>query len=621
MLVRSTGGAGGYSWSVVSGTLPAGLTLAAGGSISGIPSAAGAFTFTVQAKDAAGATATRALGITINPPALAITTSSLPSGTVGTAYSQTLAATGGTGGYSWSVVSGTLPAGLTLAAGGSISGIPSAAGAFTFTVQAKDAAGATATRALGITINPPALAITTSSLPSGTVGTAYSQTLAATGGTGGYSWSVVSGTLPAGLTLAAGGSISGIPSAAGAFTFTVQAKDAAGATATRALGITINPPALAITTSSLPSGTVGTAFSQTLAATGGAGGYSWSVVSGTLPAGLTLATGGSISGIPSAAGAFTFTVQAKDAAGATATRALGITINPPALAITTSSLPSGTVGTAYSQTLAATGGTGGYSWSVVSGTLPAGLTLAAGGSISGIPSAAGAFTFTVQAKDAAGATATGALGITINPPALAITTSSLPSGTVGTAYSQTLAATGGTGGDSWSVVSGTLPAGLTLAAGGAISGIPSAAGAFTFTVQAKDAAGATATRALGITINPPALAITTSSLPSGTVGTAYSQTLAATGGTGGYSWSVVSGTLPAGLTLAAGGSISGIPSAAGAFTFTVQAKDAAGATATETLGITINPPALAITTSSLPSGTVGAAYSQTLAATGGTGGY
>src|SRR5208283_4784413 len=98
---------------------------------------------------------------------------------------------------------------------------------------------ATATQALSITINA-ALTITTTSLPGGEAGVGYSQTLAASGGTTPYTWSVSAGTLPAGLSLSSAGVISGTPTTAGTSSFTVQVADSAGGKATQALSITIN---------------------------------------------------------------------------------------------------------------------------------------------------------------------------------------------------------------------------------------------------------------------------------------------------------------------------------------------------------------------------------------------
>ena len=174
---------------------------------------------------------------------LGVSTSTLPNGTVGTAYTQTLAATGGTPPYTWSVSAGTLPAGLTLnTTTGVISGTPSVASSSSFTVKVQDTLGATATQPLSIVVNPSAapLTISTTTLSSGTVGTTYSQTLAATGGTAPYTWSVSTGTLPAGLTLnTTTGVISGTPSVAGSSSFTLKVTDASSASASQSITLTV----------------------------------------------------------------------------------------------------------------------------------------------------------------------------------------------------------------------------------------------------------------------------------------------------------------------------------------------------------------------------------------------
>src|SRR5438309_602935 len=197
-----------------------------------------------------------------NPQPLEITTlSSLPPAEIGATYSSALAASGGSTPYTWTVSAGALPGGLTLSSTGQISGTPTTAGTFSFTARASDAAAQTATAVLQITIAPAPLVITTvSPLSSGQAGSAYSTTLAASGGSTPYTWTVSAGALPGGLTLSSAGLISGTPITAGTFSFTARVSDAAAQTTSAPPQITIAPAPLVITTvSPLPSGQAGSA--------------------------------------------------------------------------------------------------------------------------------------------------------------------------------------------------------------------------------------------------------------------------------------------------------------------------------------------------------------------------
>jgi hypothetical protein len=632
--LAATGGTPAYVWTLNTGILPTGLTLNAAGTISGSPSTAGTFNFAVKATDSTSPTpqtATQALSITIGP-ALTITTSSLPNGPATGAYSQALTATGGTGPYTWSLASGTLPPGLTLSSTGLISGTPTTAGLYNFTPQTTDSTAPTAqttTRALSITIGV-ALSITTASLPNGLATTAYSQALAATGGTPAYTWSLASGSLPPSLTLSAAGLISGTPTAAGLYNFTAGVSDGTSPTpqaATKALSITIGA-ALNITTASLPNALATATYSQALAASGGTAAYTWSLASGTLPAGLSLSAAGTISGTPLASGSSTFTIKAIDTTAPTpqiATQLLTLTTNP-ALSIVTTTLPNALAATPYSQPLVGNGGTPPYTWSVNSGSLPPGLALSSGGTISGTPTTAATYNFTIKGSDSTPSTQSSiqALSIVVGA-ALNISTSSLPNALATTAYSQPLTVTGGTTPYTWSLTSGALPPGLSLTPSGSIYGTPSVPGAYSFTVQLADnttPSPQTLIKPLSITVQPE-LTITTVSLPTGMVSSAYSQSLTATGGTPAYTWTIASGTLPPGLTLSAAGTISGTPTTAGLTSFVAKVTDTTTPsvqTATQALSINLLAN-VSITTASLPNGLATTPYSQPLAATGGTPGY
>jgi len=617
-------GAPPFNWTIIAGALPSGLALTAGtGLISGTPTPAATFNFTVQVTDASATSATRAFSLTINP-ALAITTPSpLAPGTAGTPLSRILTATGGTAPLGWSIIGGALPAGLSInSLTGLISGTPTMSGSFPFTVRVNDSVSGSANRAFTLTINPPPAITTAAALSAGTVGTAYTRPpLAATGGTPPLSWSVSVGSLPTGLTLNAGtGQISGTPLAAGTFNFTARVTDSLAAAATRDFTLTINPALLITTGSPLPGGTAGRAYSQSLAATGGTLPLSWSISSGSLPPGLTLnPASGLISGTPTTPGGFSFNARVTDSVMASATRSYTLAISAAPAITTTSPLGPGTATAPYSTTLAATGGTPPLTWSITSGSLPAGLTLTAGtGLIGGTPTTAGMSSFTAQVTDSLGASASRAFSLTINNALAITTTSPLVNGVVGSLYSQTLTASGGTLPLSWAITAGTLPAGLGLNAGaGQISGTPIGPGVFTFTARVGDSASASATRVFTLTIQT-APSILTVTLPNWTVGTLYSQGLAATGGTPPYTWSVNVSTLPPGLGLSPSGAVSGTPLIVGVFNFAVQVVDAATLASTRAFSIVISPPPSISTGAALLGGVVGAPYAQTLIVVGGT---
>ncbi|MBI5406699.1 MAG: putative Ig domain-containing protein [Nitrospirae bacterium] len=339
----------------------------------------------------------------VNKIILGITTASLSDGTVSLAYSQTLAASGGKSPLSWSITSGSLPVGLSLnGSNGTISGTPTIAATNNFTVQVTDANGATATKALSITIYT-ALSLTTTSLNNGTARAAYSQTVTAAGGKTPYSWSVTTGSLPPGVVLnTSTGVISGTPTTPGTFNFTVQVQDVNGAAATKTLSITVNQ-AVSVTTPSLPETTAGAVYSATLQAEGGATPYTWTSTSG-LPPGLSLISStGEILGIASTAGNWSFTVTVRDVYGASAAKTLAIMVHPtPAIAATSvGNLYQGSPGPGV--TFTATGGISPYTWGTTSGGLPEGLTLnTQTGAVSGTPTKPGIYSFTIRVTDALG---------------------------------------------------------------------------------------------------------------------------------------------------------------------------------------------------------------------------
>jgi large repetitive protein len=306
----------------------------------------------------------------------------------------------------------------------------------------------------------------------------------------------------------------------------------------------------------------------------------------TAPAGLT--TG------------ITVTLEAIAKANGSVTATSTITIVLP-VTYTTTSLPNGSNGVAYSQTIVTTGGVAPITYTVGTGRLPAGLKLNSTGTVIGTPSSSGTSIFTINATDFGTPPLTVAspiFTITINPPPpLSITSTSMSNGITGTAYSSAIASSGGVPPLTWSVPAGTLPPGLELnTSSGLISGTPTTAGVYKFFPTVTDSAipPQKFTSTTGVTISVITVAplqSVTPPLPPGTVAAGYTASLVATGGVAPYTWSIISGQLPSGLKLnSASGSITGIPILSTTANFTVQVEDTNSTkSAPQTLSIVVSP--------------------------------
>ena len=576
--LTASGGTAPYTFSISWGELPAGLALGTKtGTISGEPTKVGTYNFGIHVKDSSDLALGEAFAITVAAaPVVAVTITPATATVASGASTQFTALVTNTSNVAvtWSASLGTISTtGLYQA--------PTVTSNTAATVTATSVADTIKSATASVTVTPPPVSITTTSLSGATAGTAYSNTLSATGGKLPYTWTLSSGSLPTGITVQSAGSIAGTTSQTGSFTATIEVTDSSSPkltssksltlTVVAAVAITITP-----TTATVTSG-ASTQFTALVTNTSNVA-VTWSASLGTI-------SGTGLYQAPTVTANTTATVTATSVADSTKSATASVTITSPPVSITTTSLLTGTAGDAYSNNLYATGGTLPYTWTLSSGSLPTGIAVQSAGSISGTTSQSGSFNIAIEVTDSSSPkqtssqsltlTVDAAVAVTITPTMVSVASGASTQFTALVSNTSNVAVT-------WSASLGSISsAGLYQA--------PTVTSNTATTVTATSKADTTKSATAEVTVTPPPVSITTTSLSSATAGAAYSNTLSATGGTTPYAWTLASGSLPGGITVQSAGSLSGTTAQTGTFSISIEVTDSSSPklTASQSLTLTV----------------------------------
>lgn len=429
----------------------------------------------------------------------------LTTGRVDKTYSTTLSASGGTGSYSFALASGALPDGVSLnGSTGVISGTPTKEGDYDFSVTLSDTgiSGAEKTANFSIEVEP---AIPVASGSSDTVKANSDANALALNLSGAAATSLVVTTVPShGSWSSSGNRLYYTPTAgySGSDSISYYAVNANGQSGTVKVAITVSKPTLSLAVSTDKVATVGLAYSATFTASLGTADYTYEISAGALPAGLSMSSGGVLSGTPTDDGTANFTVKASDVYGAVGTAAYTLTVGRPDISLSPTTLPKVTAAGEASATFKASGGVAPYTYAVTAGALPKGLKLSSAGTVSGTATYAGKYTFSITATDSYNSKKTQSYSVTVEQATLTLDPQTLPEGTLARAYSQKLAVKGGIGPYTLTMSSGALPDGIVYdAASKTLSGTPKVFGASTLTFALADATGSKASVTVDFTVS------------------------------------------------------------------------------------------------------------------------
>jgi uncharacterized protein (TIGR03437 family) len=636
--LQASSAQGSLTYSLPSGTLPAGITMSSGGFLSGTTTQSGTFTFTARAAVSASVFSDRLFRLLIvsAPPPVTFFPTEFPSGSLGLAYQASFSAIGVLGEMQFSILSGVLPAGLRMeresGASVRILGTPTVAGRYDFSLRTIDSFGVIKDFNFTIVITGTLLKILPDTVPVVTVGIPYEVQLSGEGGSAPYRFEKAGSFIN--YQLSTTGLLGLNLNAEGTVNLSVAMVDSLGARVEKFYSIPVSVGAIRVLTQTLPEVATYTPYEAALSIVGGLPPYQCLLVSGNLPAGLSLGQGCTVRGNAQQEGNFSFVVSVTGSQGPRAEATIRMTSRQLPLVFTSapevllgpygefpSLYPDASLG---GRQLSVQGGRPPYTFSLVNSAGPPGMKLLTNGEFFGRLKDYRMGVTTVEVVDSLGNTARQEVQVqgagSIYPGPLY----AWVPGIAGEAYWQAL---GRPNEDlpmpvRYSIASGALPPGLRMLSDGTVAGEPTTAGVFTFVYEMTGADGKSSREPASITITEALIRIENPYPSFAIQGQAYSGVIRAHGSGGPFQYRGIPGLLPQGLSLATDGRLQGTVLAQGTYRFPVVVTNSKGKSITAEVVLEAGGSAVFITTpDQLPDIEVGRPFQMQFSASGGSGSY
>jgi large repetitive protein len=617
LAVGFSGGVAPIAWTLTVNGSSANLSGAGGGVYRFAPTAAGTYTFYLNATDVVGSTSDATATVTVEPSLVATLSANPTTTEVGRTSVLTLGFSGGVAPIAWTLTVNGSWTNLSGVSGETYSFSPTAAGTYTFYLNATDAVGSSSNVTTTVTVEPALMATLSASLTTTQVGEASALSLGLSGGVPPITWTLTMNGSSANLSGVSGGSYTFAPTAPGTYTFYLNATDAVDGSSHVTATVTVVPPLVATLTASPTTTQVGEASVLTLGFSGGVAPITWTLTVNGSSANLSGVGDDLYAFAPTAPGTYTFYLNATDAVGSTSKATAVVTVDPPLAVTLTAGTPTTQVGATSVLTLGFSGGVAPVAWTLTVNGSSTNLSTVTGDAYTFSPTAAGTYTFYLNATDAVGSRSSATAVVTVEPPLMATLGASPTTTEAGAPSVLTLGFSGGVAPIAWTLTMNGSRANLSGVGDDQFTFVPALAGSYTFYLNATDAVGSVSQVAVVVTVEPALAANLTASPTTTQVGGASVLTLGFSGGVAPIAWTLTINGSSTNLSGVSGDTYSFVPTAAGSYTFYLNATDTVGSTSDAMAVVTVNP-ALSVTLSADPTATqVGATSVLTLGFSGG----